>query len=149
MKNFFSKHKLIIFIMLAVVASILLNASPRSEGEQDEPTFTRSEEKAALVLEAEKAARDRTYLVSYELKYRGGAERAGTQRVTTAWYATEGQAFLDAVIRDLKDSGVIPQETTFDDPAAVFFRILSIDPIPADIILSTADPAYSEPPSSE
>jgi len=86
--------------------------------------------------------KERTYWVACEYKTPGMPEHIVTLRVTTAYWMTENQEFLNAVIRDLKESGVVPDSQYFDRPATAWLSIVSIEPIPADVVFSTTDPNY-------
>lgn len=127
------KNKLLIFITLAVIASILLSFGDQQIGE--EPQVANHTEKA-------EKAKEKTYLVACAYKRPGLPESIVTVKVTTAYYTTDGQDFLDAVIRDLKEVGLIPADEYFDRPTQSYLKIVSIEPIPADVVTSTADPFY-------
>ena len=129
-----------IFILLAFLG---LMASISIMSFEDEGSKSAVEQPALQAYHQAPEKQPRTFLVGYSYKHTWGRQVQGTIRVTTVYYATDGQEFLMAVIRDLKEAGIVPADEYFDNPKKASLTLLSIDPIPADFVATTEDPLFN------
>ena len=104
--------------------------------------FTSVDLRPSATDSTDKEAERKDYLVSWVYKYRWGAETSGVIRVSTAWYKTEGSAFLNLVIARLIEVGVIPQDNDLGNPIKEALTILAITPIPKSMVVTTAGPDW-------